>query len=179
MQHLLAGHNIGGDGEAVMAVRMMARQQWGVATVTASQWLDCISQWCRANGVDADKETQCRTVAQRVSRYESRFRADNLIPPDGFVTSLLAYDYGRATNMARWGYVAEYCDQPTAERWIAAVSTAARERFVSWHDFSASYILGRVIRFDGDGYMSYYKRVLDGHRVLTSQSDSPWLHMQF
>ncbi|WP_142102761.1 DUF1266 domain-containing protein [Rhodococcus spelaei] len=179
MQDLLAGRNIGGDGEVVLAIRMTARQQWGVESISMSQWLDCITQWCRTSGHSAEVEKQCRSIAQRVGRYESRFRADGLIPPEGFVTSMLAYDYGRAVNMARWGFLAEYCGSVVAEQCILRASTLARAKYVSWQEFSASYILGRVIRLDDDGYNSYYQRVFDGHRILTGHPDSPWRHMQF
>ncbi|MDP4511541.1 DUF1266 domain-containing protein [Nonomuraea turcica] len=39
----------------------------------------------------------------KITRYEERFRADGILPPESFVTSALGYDLGRAVNFARWG----------------------------------------------------------------------------
>jgi hypothetical protein len=49
-------------------------------------------------------------LAAVITRYESRFRADGLLPPNGIVTSVFGYDFGRAVNMARWGFGGRFCE---------------------------------------------------------------------
>lgn len=41
-------------------------------------------------------------------------------------------------------------------------------------DFSAGYILGRVLRFDDEEYGPYYETALNAHRLLTQAEGSPW-----
>lgn len=138
-----------------------------------------IEQWGRGTGRSDEEIGELQAIAQRITRHESRFRTDGLLSSDGFVASMVAYDYGCAVNMARWGFLAGYCNRPHAERYVFSVSPRVRQKYISWADFSAGYILGQVIRFDRDSYGTYYQRVLDGHRILTSHPLSPWLHMRF
>ncbi|GGV45714.1 hypothetical protein GCM10010277_36870 [Streptomyces longisporoflavus] len=42
-----------------------------------------------------------RGLVGKIIRYESRFRADELLPPDGHVRNVAARDIGRASKMAR------------------------------------------------------------------------------
>src|SRR6185503_12764397 len=105
---------------------------------------------------------------------EERLRADGVLPRDGHVTSVLAYDYGRAVNMARWGLLAGYCDRQTAESCVLKAGELSRRTYTSWASFSAGYVLGRVLRFDDGEFGSYYDDSVIGHRVLEHAPTSPW-----
>ncbi len=54
-------------------------------------------------GATESELVEARELIQRILRYEARFRADGLLPPDGHVASATGYDFGRAVSVARWG----------------------------------------------------------------------------
>lgn len=177
---LLAGRNIGGDGEDVLQVRMKALAQTGLQSITVPEWLSAVESLATVSdswGNHAIERAKKRV--QRIARYEARLRADGILPPDGFVTSVLAYDYGRASAMARWGYGSNLCTREEAENVIAAASMRARRTYVSWPHFSASYILGRILRFDHDSIGDYYTNAVRAHTALFSEPDSPWRNLPF
>jgi hypothetical protein len=47
----------------------------------------------------------------------------------------------------------------------------------SWQDFSAGYILGRCLHFDGEEFGEWYSNMLEAHRILTTDPGSPWLNI--
>ncbi|MCZ1006558.1 DUF1266 domain-containing protein [Streptomyces lydicus] len=57
----------------------------------------------------------------RITRYEGRFRADGILAASGRVRSVLAWDYGRTSWMARWGVGARFTDIPEAEEALVHV----------------------------------------------------------
>ncbi|MFE7571778.1 DUF1266 domain-containing protein [Streptomyces sp. NPDC057539] len=113
-------------------------------------------------------------LVRRIVRYEARFRADGLLPPDGRVSTTVAYDYGRAVNLARWGLSARFCDPYEAQQAIVHAGALSKSAYRSWEDFSAAYALGRVLRFDGEEYGSFYEQNVVAHRRLTENEGSPW-----
>ncbi|MDJ1133380.1 DUF1266 domain-containing protein [Streptomyces iconiensis] len=127
---------------------------------------------------DAHVEGLKRLVG-RITRYESRFRADGLLPEGGFVTSVASWDYGRASKMARWGLGARYCTLEEAENAVVRAGRAAAEDYRSWEEFSVGYVLGRCLHFDDEEFGSWYQDMLTAHRVLTTEPDSPWLTIPF
>ncbi|HEX6360122.1 DUF1266 domain-containing protein [Actinophytocola sp.] len=172
VEYLLAGQNVGAEADAVLTVRRaLLRQQGHYDLVT---WQNAVRD--QAGGRRANELVELAGV---ITRYESRFRTDGLLPPNGMVTSVLGYDFGRAVNMARWGFGGRFCDYPTAERIVLRAGELCRQRYSSWTDFSAGYALGRVIRFDEERYGHLYLSVLGPHRLLTANPSSPWWHVPF
>jgi hypothetical protein len=111
----------------------------------------------------------------RIVRCEARFRADGLLPAEGFVRSAAAYDYGRAVNFARWGLSARLCEGREARDAVLRAGALAGTRHTSWADFSAGFALGRLLRFDAEEFGEWYANVLEPHRILTTDPESPWL----
>ncbi|MHB9859408.1 DUF1266 domain-containing protein [Streptomyces sp. YIM S03343] len=131
-----------------------------------------------------ESETEARVkgvqhLIGRITRYESRFRADGILAENQFIGSVDAWDIGRASGMARWGLGARYCDLKEAEAAVIEAGVAAARSYRSWQDFSAGYILGRCLHFDNEEFGDWYTSVLDTHRVLMSEPGSPWLTIPF
>ncbi|MDK1472501.1 DUF1266 domain-containing protein [Streptomyces sp. 549] len=125
-----------------------------------------------------DREVRrARHLIGRIARYESRFRADGLLPEDGQVRSVLAWCYGRASKMARWGLGARYGTMAETERALVRAGRVSQVSYESWEEFSAGYVLGRCLHFDRDEAGSWYTEMLDAHRQLTTDPESPWLRL--
>lgn len=173
--YLLQGLNIGTEVDAVLNVRrQLLRQRGGY---DEQSWQTGVSAWARWQKV-ADRDEMVAMVGL-IGRYEDRFRADGILAPDGMVTSVFGYDFGRAVNMARWGYGGRFCDYATAESVVLRAGELCRQHYSSWADFSAGYALGRVIRFDDESYGHMYVSVRGPHRVLMTDRSSPWWHIPF
>ncbi|MFH7596807.1 DUF1266 domain-containing protein [Streptomyces racemochromogenes] len=110
----------------------------------------------------------------RITRYEARFRADGLLPDGGYVRSVEAWDYGRASGMARWGLGARLCTPAEAEAAVVRAGRLVHDNYRSWEDFSAGYVLGRCLHFDDEEFGEWYESVLAVHRLLTTDPTSPW-----
>ncbi|MGW2228384.1 DUF1266 domain-containing protein [Streptomyces formicae] len=163
--------------------------------VDPEQWRDGIESALRARALESggpgtphlpgdDPEldafvTALRALAGKVLRYEARFRADALLPPDGLVGTVAAWDIGRASKMACWGRGARYATHAELREAVERVCAAARSAYASWPEFSAGYVLGRCLHFDEEGFGPWYTDVLHAHRVLTTDPDSPWLTVPF
>ncbi|MEU8955190.1 DUF1266 domain-containing protein [Streptomyces sp. NPDC048518] len=133
-------------------------------------------------GEDADLDGfvgHLRDLVGKVIRYESRFRADALLPPGGRVDTVAAWDTGRASKMARWGVGARYATRAELLKALERASEAARAAYTSWESFSAGYILGRCLHFDEEQFGTWYTDALRAHRALTTDPDSPWLTVDF
>lgn len=120
-----------------------------------------------------------RGLVGKIIRYESRFRADELLPPEGHVRTVAAWDIGRASKMARWGRGARYATHAELTAAVERASRAARSAYTSWEEFSAAYVLGRCLHFDEEQFGDWYTTVLRAHRELVSDPDSPWLTVPF
>ncbi|MFI5615990.1 DUF1266 domain-containing protein [Streptomyces sp. NPDC051567] len=118
-----------------------------------------------------------RRLIGRITRYEQRFRADGLLPEDGWVRSVEGWDHGRASQMARWGVGTRYGSIDEAERAVLRASGAARETYRSWEEFSAGYLLGRCLHFDEEEFGEWYATSLATHLTLTTDPASPWVHI--
>lgn len=120
-----------------------------------------------------------RALVGEVLRYEARFRADGLLPPDGFVRTIAAWDIGRGSKMARWGRGARYATEAEMHAAIERASREAQAAYDSWEEFSAGYVLGRCLHFDEEEFGPWYTTVLDAHRALTTDPESPWRTVPF
>ncbi|MGB3444245.1 MAG: DUF1266 domain-containing protein [Actinophytocola sp.] len=178
VEYLLGGMNVGPEVDVVLNVRRMVLRQQGHYDLPT--WQNAVRKWARwqlrKEPAEVDEMVHLAGV---VTRYESRFRTDGLLPHDGIVTSVFGYDFGRAVNMARWGFGGRFCDYPTAERIVLRAGELCRQHYTSWADFSAGYALGSVIRFDEEKYGHLYAAVRGPHRLLVADRTSPWWHVPF
>ena len=138
-------------------------------------WRAAVTEAARSQGVPETTIAEMTATVDRVLGYEERFRADGLLPPDGQIKSLLAYDWGRAVNMARWGYKLRWISEQQAQEYVLRAGKQAFARYGSWTELSAGYAMGRVLRFDNDEFDVWYATVLEAHQVLTTDPASPWL----
>ncbi|NBM18004.1 DUF1266 domain-containing protein [Streptomyces sp. GC420] len=137
-------------------------------------WRETAAGTLQDRGAPSPVVMEMEEVVRRVMRYEARFRADGLLPEDGWVKSAAGYDYGRAVCLARWGLSARFCSPHEAEQAIVHAGALCRSAYLSWEEFSAGYVLGRVLRFDDEEYGPYYQDMLTAHRLLTENEGSPW-----
>ncbi|KOX17494.1 MULTISPECIES: DUF1266 domain-containing protein [unclassified Streptomyces] len=173
---LLAGRNSPPEPDFVLSVReRLTAEIHGVPS--ADLWRDTAAGHAQDLGASPESVREVGELVRRIVRYEARFRADGLLPPEGRVRKTVAYDYGRAVNVARWGLSARFCTPHEAEQAIVHAGALSRAAYTSWEDFSAGYALGRVLRFDEEEYGSWYEDNVTGHRVLTEHEGSPWKHI--
>jgi hypothetical protein len=148
-------------------------------TVSPDAWREAVQWWCRNNDIDDDDIPGLLEIVGRILRYEERFRADGVLPTDSYVPSMLAWDYGRAVNMVRWGLAAGYCDKTTAQQLILRAGGLCGKHYTSWIEFSAGYMLGRVLHFDSEEFGDWYTSVLAVHSILAEDPSSPWRTLSF
>ncbi|MEU0007094.1 DUF1266 domain-containing protein [Streptomyces sp. NPDC006314] len=115
----------------------------------------------------------------RITRYEARMRADGVLDENGYVSSVDAWDLGRASKMARWGLGARFGTLAEAESAVIQAGRAAALSHKSWQDFSAGYILGRCLHFDDEEFGAWYQDMVEAHRILMTEPGSPWLNIPF
>ncbi|MEU3371241.1 DUF1266 domain-containing protein [Streptomyces sp. NPDC006660] len=173
---LLDARNSPPEHGFVLRVREELRAGLGEAP-PPELWRETAAGHAQDIGVGHAAVMEIEELVRRVMRYEARFRADGLLPPDGRVTSAVAYDYGRAVNLARWGLSARLCTPHEAEQVIVHAGALSKAAYRSWEDFSAGYALGRVLRFDEESYGSYYHQNVTAHRILTDHEGSPWRNL--
>ena len=161
-------------GDPVADFVLDVRQELG-GSPTVDRWRDAVVSNARAQGVPETTIDEMTATIDRVLSYEERFRADGLLPAGGVVRSLRAYDWGRAVNMARWGYKLRYLKEQQAREYVLRAGKLAAGHYTSWADLSAGYALGRVLRFDNDEFDTWYATVLEPHQALTTDPASPWL----
>ncbi|MFE9386635.1 DUF1266 domain-containing protein [Streptomyces sp. NPDC007025] len=163
---------------AALLVRRQGTPEAG-QPVSEQAWNDALGRWL----VDRlgphhpelrDTSAALRETVSRVLRYEARFREDGLLGRDAVVRRTLAWDLGRAANMACWGVDAGFAQADEAREALRVVGSAAAEEYDTWRDFSLGYVLGRCLHFDEDAFGSWYREVRDSHRLLTADRKSPW-----
>ncbi|GIE97585.1 DUF1266 domain-containing protein [Paractinoplanes rishiriensis] len=148
-----------------------------LGTPDVDTWRRAVTDSARAQGVPETTVDEMTATIERVLSYEERFRADGLLTGDAVVRSLLAYDWARAVNMARWGLQVRYIKEPQAREYVLRAGKQAFGHYDSWADLSAGYALGRVLRFDNDEFDVWYSTVLEPHQTLFSDPASPWLRL--
>lgn len=174
MDALLDARNSPAEPEFALRVRRTLAERTGRPVPLETWRAACADTLSRMDAGDEVTDTVQELVG-RIARYEARFRADGLLPPDGFVRSAVGYDYGRAVNFARWGLGARLCGGQEAREAVLRAGALAGVGHTSWADFSAGYALGRVLRFDTEEFGRWYEDVLGPHRILMSDPESPWL----
>jgi hypothetical protein len=146
-----------------------------LANPAVDTWRRAVADSARAQGVPETTVDEMTATIDRVLSYEERFRADGLLTGDAVVRSLLAYDWARAVNMARWGLKVRYLKEPQAREYVLRAGKQTFGHYDSWAELSAGYALGRVLRFDNDEFDVWYSTVLEPHQTLFSDPASPWL----
>ncbi|WP_329196552.1 MULTISPECIES: DUF1266 domain-containing protein [unclassified Streptomyces] len=116
-------------------------------------------------------------VIGRITRYEQRFRADGVLGEGKYVRSVEAWDYGRASQMARWGVGARFGTLAEAEDVVVRAGKACRLAYRSWEELSAGFVLGRCMQFDEEEFGRWYEEMVTAHRELTGDPGSPWLNL--
>ncbi|MGK5631302.1 DUF1266 domain-containing protein, partial [Streptomyces sp. URMC 123] len=178
IEPLLAGRMTSPVWEYALEVRRELAGEGG-ARIGPVQWRDAAERRLRAEGAGDHRVRLTHEVIGRIVRYEARFRADGLLAEGDSVRSVLAWDFGRASKMARWGLGARYCEPWETEAAVVRAGEAARAVYGSWAEFSAGYVLGRVLHFDQEEFGDWYESMLIAHQVLMSDPGSPWLNIPF
>ncbi|MFI6051712.1 DUF1266 domain-containing protein [Streptomyces violascens] len=173
LDFLLDARNSPAEPDFVLRVREELRSGLDEAP-PVDLWRETAAGHAQDIGVGHGAVKDIEELVRRIVRYEARFRADGLLAPDGRVTTTVAYDYGRAVNLARLGLSARFCTPHEAEQAIVHAGALSRSAYRSWEDFSAGYALGRVLRFDEESYGRFYQQNVDAHRILTEHEASPW-----
>lgn len=141
-------------------------------------WQGAIANWCGQNGCRDLQPTLMETMG-RIVRYEASLMGDGVLMGGDYVRDMIAYDFGRAVNFARWGVHAQYVGPRAAEAFILHAGAQSRRHYNSWAEVSAGYILGRSLRFDNDEYGEFYTEPVAAHHTLVSHPQSPWLNLPF
>jgi hypothetical protein len=144
--------------------------------LTPDQWHEAADRAFQVRPVGASAAYLHRTI-DSVLAYETRFRADGLLADDAIIRTVKAWDYGRASCMARWGVSTRLGTLQEAEAAVHRAGRLVHSTYTSWADFSASYALGRCLHFDEGTFGDYYEGVLHTHRLLTTDPTSPWLNI--
>ncbi|MFD3499532.1 DUF1266 domain-containing protein [Streptomyces sp. NPDC058678] len=162
---------------------------WRQAAANVIRGRDAGSTVVTADGVTqvdplpaAETEARIEGVQRligRVTRYEARMRADGVLDEGRYVSSVDAWDLGRASKMARWGLGARFGSLEEAEAVVIKAGRTAARSYRSWQEFSAGYILGRCLHFDDEEFGSWYQDMVSAHRILMSDPGSPWLNIPF
>ncbi|MGW2561982.1 DUF1266 domain-containing protein [Streptomyces sp. NPDC001514] len=173
MAALLDYSNSPPEPEFALRVREALRRGTGEQP-PADLWRETAAGSLHDRGAPPAVVKEMEELVRRIMRYEARFRADGLLPDDGWVTTAAAYDYGRAASVARWGLAARYCTPHEAEQAIVHAGALSKSAYHSWQGFSAGYAMGRVLRFDDEEYGHYYEGSLSSHRLLMENEGSPW-----
>ncbi|MGP3915856.1 DUF1266 domain-containing protein [Nonomuraea sp. 10N515B] len=176
---LLEGRNSPAEPEFVLQVRNDLARQYPGSHRDLSTWQRATAGMLTQRGVSRPGIDVVMQLIGTIMRYEERFRADGLLAPDAFVTSALGYDFGRAVNFARWGLSARFAEPYETEHVVIQAGELARRVYRTWEEYSAGYILGRVLRFDEEAFGHMYDSALVPHRILAQDPGSPWRNIPF
>ncbi|MFG2114563.1 DUF1266 domain-containing protein [Streptomyces sp. NPDC048718] len=144
--------------------------------LTPDEWHEAADRALQVRHVGASAAYLHRTIDSIVT-YETRFRADGFLAGDAIVRTVKAWDYGRASAMARWGVSTRLGTLAEAEVAVHRAGRLVHSTYTSWADFSAAYALGRCLHFDEGEFGKWYDSILATHRLLTTDPTSPWLNL--
>jgi hypothetical protein len=113
--------------------------------------------------------------ARAAAGHLAAMRADGVWEPDGEQSpDVHAWNLGRAVNLARWGAATKLCDPDEARETIRRAGRQAAAAYRDWREFSAGYVLGRLLHFGDEDRSRYYHPVRRVHRILAEDPASPW-----
>jgi len=69
---------------------------------------------------------------------------------------IVAWDWGRATSLIRWGYQVGYLSEVEAWNMLLHFGNLIQHRFTSWQEYGASYAYGRVFWASGFSQSDQY-----------------------
>ncbi|MET9957059.1 DUF1266 domain-containing protein [Streptomyces sp. NPDC006339] len=173
---LLAARLVGRVPEAVLGMRRRLAARLGHPP-TEQQWASMVTVNFERDDPYGDDAVEAVEFVRRITHYEERFRADGLLPPDGRIDTLAAFDHGRAVNVVRLALGARYCDPREAEQSVLRVLEPARRAYDSWPAFSLGYLLARLIHFDEGDPELMYQESLAIHRILVQDPSSPYRNL--
>ena len=127
--------------------------------------------------LDGTGEAAARPVdPEAVAGHLTALRADGIWEPDGPEQGpdVHAWNLGRAVNLARWGAATKLCDPDEARDTVRRVGRIAAETYRDWRDYSAGYVLGRLLHFGDEDRSRFYAPVRRVHRILAEDPASPW-----
>ena len=82
------------------------------------------------------------------------------------------WNYPRAINLARWGYVAGYLQEGEAWSYILSAAEHLQKTFSSWQELGQAYLDGRAKWYTR--LVAYRRQAEYAYRVLVADQDSPW-----
>lgn len=173
LRTLIATRLVGRVPESVLGMRSRLAARLG-HTPTEAQWTSMVTVTCERNDASAEESAEALEFVRRITQYERRFRVDGLLPQDGRVDTLAAFDHGRAVNVVRLALGARYCDPQEAEESLLRILEPARRAYGSWAEFSLGYLLARLIHFDEGDPEAMYQESVTIHRALTQDPSSPY-----
>jgi hypothetical protein len=178
-QRLLDGQVSPWPWEFVLAARNHLVDRQDPAALEPARWRSQVEAAVREQVTGTGAELKrlvafTRELVDKVLRYEARFRSDGLLPPDGYVRTIAAWDLGRASGMARWGRASRYATEAEMHAALLRAGQGTQAAYRSWEEFSAGYILGRCLHFDEGRFGDWYLDVLRAHRALCGDPESPW-----
>ncbi|WP_017581194.1 DUF1266 domain-containing protein [Nocardiopsis valliformis] len=177
LRELVSGDRTSPELSVVLGLRNEACASAPQQPFDAGSWPDLIVRWCQSTGTDPSVYEALVLAAARVWEYEERMVEDGVLPRGAQVRTVRAYDFGRAVNLARWGFHAGYADLRTAGEHIVRAGAASMRHHGSWAEMSAGFVLGRALGFDDGAFGPYYTDSVAAHRLLTTDPRSPWLNL--
>ncbi|WP_328488957.1 DUF1266 domain-containing protein [Streptomyces zaomyceticus] len=173
LRTLIATRLVGRVPESVLGMRRRLTARLGHPP-SDEQWASMVTVTFERDDPYGEDGAEAAEFLRRITHYEARFRADGLLPPDGRVDTLAAFDHGRAVNVVRLALGARYCEPREAEESVLKVLESARREYGSWEEFSLGYLLARLIHFDEGDPEPMYQESVAVHRTLTQDPSSPY-----
>lgn len=92
---------------------------------------------------------------------------------------IIAWDWGRAAALIRWGYQVGYLSETEAWNMLLYFGRLTKGRFTSWQDYGASYAYGRVFWASGVNKSDeYIKETQETLNILFSD-DGLWRKLRW
>ncbi|WP_040875201.1 DUF1266 domain-containing protein [Streptomyces purpureus] len=173
LDSLIATKLVGRVPESLLRARRTLAVRLGRAP-THDEWSRSVAEGLSRHGASGESVREAGEFLRRIAHYEQRFRADGVLPPEGRVDTLAAFDHGRAVNVVRLALGARLCDPAEAEQAVLRIGEAARPLYGSWEEFSLGYVLTRLIHFDEGDPEEMYRESLAIHHALTHDPASPY-----
>ncbi|WP_246054572.1 DUF1266 domain-containing protein [Klugiella xanthotipulae] len=111
------------------------------------------------------------TMLTRLAEARKLVKGKNLTVDDfNTTTSMDAWDIERIGNVVRFSVASGYLSEDEGYEWLAVADRMTRERFSSWTQYAASFLVGRALCYDGE-----MADVALNAGSATRNEKSPWL----